>query len=266
MSIKRGIKRLRERRGSLAVETAIFLPLFIVGILTLGYLIKMTAIEENVFHSLADETRLLAAEATVPVLSPTYKKDLTERISEENAGDLRDVKVEPILYRIPYYGVSSGKAYTDLIAVSVSYTVNLKLPAIFMDSIGAGNTVLCRAFVGKNNAAASMPFSEMERNDDGETVWVFPRAGERYHGPNCTYIKNEPQETMLNASVRSRYNPCELCKPGTVSNGNLVYCFPGSGQAYHLGSCFLVERYVISMAEDDAKKEGYTACAKCGGR
>jgi hypothetical protein len=248
------------------VETAIFLPLFVVGILTLGYLIKMTAIGENVFHSVADETRLLAAEASVPVLSPTYKKDLTERIGEENGDDLRDIEVSPILYRVPYYGVYSGKVYTDLIGVSVSYKVNLKLPAIFMDSVGASNTVLCRAFVGRDNAAESMPFSEMEREGDGDTVWVFPRAGERYHGSNCSYIKNEPKETMLNASVRSRYNPCELCKPGKVSDGNLVYCFPGTGQAYHLGSCFLVERYVISMAEDDAKKEGYTVCAKCGGR
>jgi hypothetical protein len=259
----RGYKR---RRGSLAVETAIFLPLFIIGILTLGYLIKVVSVQENVLHALTDETRLLAAESSAPIVLPTYKKDLIERLREENGDDIGDVNVTPLRYRTPYYGLLSGKQYTDLIGVSVNCRIRLKLPAVFKSAVKAESTVLCRAFVGRNNADEIMPFEEMERDGDGEIVWVFPRAGERYHGPNCGYIKNEPKEIMLSSAVRSRYKPCELCKPNKASNGNLVYCFPTSGAAYHLGNCFLVERYVISVSEDDAKKEGYTACAKCGGR
>ncbi|MDR0357061.1 MAG: hypothetical protein LBH63_01615 [Clostridiales Family XIII bacterium] len=247
------------------METAIFLPLFIVGALTLGYLMKIASVEEGVFHSVADETRLLAAQANLPVLSATYKKDLTNRLNEENAGDIRGVKVSPILYRMPYYGVKSGRAYTDLIGVSVAYEIDLRLPALFMRSAESGTAIICRAFVGCDNAAIPMPFDEMERNGDGNIVWVFPRAGERYHGPDCSYIKNEPKEVLLNASVRSRYKPCELCKPSAMSDGNLVYCFPGFGEAYHKGNCFLVKRYVVSMDVSDAKEHGYTVCSKCGG-
>ncbi|MDR2157567.1 MAG: hypothetical protein LBO81_07290 [Clostridiales Family XIII bacterium] len=252
-------------RGSLAVETAIFLPLFIIGVLTLGYLIKIVSVQENVLHTVTDETRLLAAEANVPVLSATFKKDLTARLDRENEDDIRNVEVSPIRYRMPYYGLSGGRMYTDLIGVSVHYTIDIKLPPVFKDLVEVENTALCRAFVGKDNAADIMPFDEMEREGDGSVVWVFPRSGERYHGADCPYIKNEPKEVMLNSALRSRYRPCELCKPGETSDGNLVYRFSDSGEAYHMGDCFLVERYVVSVSKSDAEADGYTACSKCGG-
>jgi hypothetical protein len=50
------------------------------------------------------------------------------------------------------------------------------------------------------------------------------------------------------------------------ANGALVYVFPSAGGAYHLGACYIVERYVISMSESDARSKGYTKCAKCGGK
>jgi hypothetical protein len=39
--------------------------------------------------------------------------------------------------------------------------------------------------------------------------------------------------------------------------------FAGSGAVYHKGSCFIVDRYVISMDEVDAVKKGYTPCSRC---
>jgi hypothetical protein len=122
-----------------------------------------------------------------------------------------------------------------------------------------------RAFVGTNNKDEILSFDEMEKDENSVIVWIFPRAGERYHGPECSYINNEPKEVQLVASVRRDYAPCELCKPESVSDGNLVYCFSKSGKAYHLGSCFLVERYVIPIDEDEAKGQGYSSCSKCGG-
>jgi hypothetical protein len=110
-----------------------------------------------------------------------------------------------------------------------------------------------------------MTFEEMEEDDDSHLVWIFPRAGEKYHGEDCSYIKNEPREELLSGTVRRSYSPCALCKPGELGDGSLVYVFPKAGGAYHRGECYVVERYVISMSEDDAKGKGYSACSKCGG-
>jgi hypothetical protein len=260
----RQILRTRAgRRGSLAVEAAIFLPLFLIGMLTLGYLIRIVAIQENVHHALADETGRLAAEAPLPLLSPSYQKDVSARVSEENGDRVGGIRLSPVRYRVSWAG--KGKSYSDLIGVSLSYDVLLRLPALFMNTVRCGDTVLTRAFVGAETAGNPMPFSEMEKGDDGNMVWIFPRAGEKYHGENCSYIKNHPRETLLSPAVRSRYHPCALCKPGQVSNGTLVYCFPTAGAAYHLGNCYQVERYVIEIDEVDAKKKNYTPCSKCGG-
>jgi hypothetical protein len=248
------------------VETAIFLPLFIVGILTLGWLIKFAAVSENVYHSLADETRRYAASVTLSYASSGYGGAVETRVSKENDGDVKTVKVSPARFHVPYVSAASGRAYTDLIGASVSYKTNLGLPHIFADGLTGSETVLSRAFVGARNPGKKMSFEEMAEGNDSHLVWVFPRAGERYHGENCSYIKNNPREVILTNAVRGKYSSCRLCKPGDATDGTLVYVFPRAGSAYHRGECYSVDRYVISMSEDDAKSKGYTKCTKCGGR
>jgi len=253
-----------RRRGSLAVEAAIFLPLFIVGILTLGCLIKFAMAEEGVSHALADESRKAAAWASVNPYPFAFTGDVEERVSYEGRGELDEVSVSRFLYRVPGAG-ASGKLYTDLIGASVSYRMPLRLPHIFRSEILGEETALCRAFVGTDNGGAAMPFSEMEDDQDGQTVWVFPRAGEKYHAETCRYIANDPHEVMLSGKVRRKYHPCELCHPEGRRDGALVYVFPTSGEAYHTGECTVVKRFVIEVGLEDAKKQGYTACSVCGG-
>jgi hypothetical protein len=240
--------------------------LFIIGVLTLGWLIRFSALSENVYSSLADETRRYAADAVLSYMPAKYKGAVESRILSENKGEIGTAEVSPALFHAPYASATSGRGYTHLIGASVTYTAKLGIPHIFARGLSGSETMLCRAFVGGSNAGRHMPFSEMENGKDSHTVWVFPRAGERYHGENCAYIKNEPCEVLLSGSVRGRYSSCKLCKPSGSADGTLVYVFRRAGGVYHLGSCYVVERYVISMSEDDAKRKGYSKCAKCGGQ
>ena len=105
----------------------------------------------------------------------------------------------------------------------------------------------------------------MEKDDDGVTVWIFPRSGERYHDRMCWYIENNPHEVLLDKNIRVRYDPCKLCKPAGCKDGTLVYCFVSSGKVYHIGECTIIDRYVIEVSKEDAEKQGYTPCSKCGG-
>jgi Flp pilus assembly protein TadG len=254
------------REGSLAVETAIFLPLFIIGVLTLGWLIRFTAVSENVYHALSDETRRYAASATLSRVPAGYAGAVKSRVADENEGEVTSIEVSPVRFNFPYASAASGRTYTNLIGASVSYKANLSLNRIFANGLTGSETIVCRAFVGAKNPGERMTFDEMENGDDSHLVWVFPRAGERYHGETCSYIKNNPREQILTSAIRGRYSPCRLCKPGGAPDGTLAYVFPSAGGAYHLGNCYIVERYVISMSEDDAQGKGYTKCAKCGGR
>jgi len=252
------------RKGSIAVETAIFLPLFIIGILTLGYLVKFCMISEGVHHSLADEAHRVMSEPVTMYVPAANAQTITGRINSESRGEAKGVETRIFPYLTA--GISKGgSVYTDLIAISVTYDTPIRLPRLFMNEVQGERTVLCRAFVGMKQSGAAKPFSEMEKDDGGGTVWVFPRAGERYHGKNCSYIENNPREVLLDSYVRGRYSPCKLCKPSGKGDGTLVYCFETSGKAYHTGECTIVDRYVIEIGKEEAEKQGYTPCKKCGG-
>ena len=262
MSIQNNTNKARE--GMIAVEAAIFIPLFVIGILTIGYLLKFCMVSEGVHHALTDEAHRIMAEAAYTPYPIGFKDELVRRINSESRGEASGVQVNRFSYRS--FGVSKGgRFYTDLIGVSVAFDTPLKLPRIFLEKVPGERMVLCRAFVGTTQGGAEKPFDEMEKDNGKGTVWIFPRYGERYHIKTCSYIENNPREVLLDKSVRNGYSPCKLCKPGDCRDGTLVYCFEASGRAYHLGNCSLVERYVIEIGKEDAETQGYTPCSKCGG-
>ena len=106
---------------------------------------------------------------------------------------------------------------------------------------------------------------ELEADERSLMVWVFPRAGERYHKRECAVIAVFPSPHTLDSGIRSRYRPCSHCKPEGKENGSLVYCFPKAGEVYHQQYCSLVTRYVIEMEYEEAVEAGYTPCRVCGG-
>jgi hypothetical protein len=253
------MRRIGSKKGSFTLEAAIFLPLFIISVLTLGYLIKLIAVQENAFHSLADETRKIAAEAAMTPYPLFFKGDVEKRIADENGGELENLRIARFDYR---YGFGT---YTEQIRVTADYDIGVKLPAALISAIPVSDTILCRAFVGADNSDVPMSAEELEEEKESRTVWIFPRSGTKYHGETCSYIAVHPRELALSANVRTSYSPCKLCNPGSLPAGSLVYCFQSSGKAFHRGDCSSVDRYVISIELEEAEARGYTPCAKCGG-
>jgi hypothetical protein len=257
--MRTNVTRARSKRGSFTLEAAIFLPIFIIAVLTIAYLIKLIAVQENAFHALADETGKVAAEASLTPYPLFFKGDAAKRIAEENGGELENLRIARFDYR---YGFGE---YTEQIRVTADYDIGVKLPAPFIRAIPVSDTILCRAFVGANNADVPMSAEELEEKKESRTVWIFPRSGTKYHGETCSYVAVYPREVLLSAGVRQRYNPCKLCNPGSLPAGSLVYCFQTAGQVFHRGDCTTVDRYVVPIELEEAEARGYTPCAKCGG-
>jgi hypothetical protein len=255
----RGAISANTKRGSFTLEAAIFLPIFIISVLTVGYIIKIIAVQENAFHALADETRKVAAESMFTPYPLFFKGDAEKRVSGENGGELENPRVSRFDYR---YGAGE---YTEQIRATLDYDIGIRLPAAPVRAIQVSDTVLCRAFVGADNSDAPMPAEELEEEKDSRTVWIFPRSGTKYHGETCGYIAVYPKELILSAGVRRQYAPCKLCDPGSMPAGSLVYCFQSSGKAFHRGDCTSVDRYVIPIELQEAEAGGYTPCLKCGG-
>ena len=252
--------KLSDKKGSLVVEAAIFLPIFIIGMMTLGYLVKYNAVSENVFHSFADETGKIAAEASLNVTAPIfYENEVKDRVKKENGNILIKPDINHFYYKIP------TTVSDNIISSSIDYDIDIGLPAKFIGSIPASDSIICRAFVGDEQSLNPMDFSEMEKSANSQTVWIFPKLGTRYHGENCSYIKIDPKERILSKTIKTKYNPCKACKPSNLRYGNLVYCF-NTGNVYHKGECATVTKYVTSIEKEEASSRGYSACARCGGK
>lgn len=248
-----------SRKGSIMVETAIFLPIFLIGLLTFAYLIKFISIQESIFHSFVDETRVLSAEAGFnPVQVPLYEPMMVDRIHQEHENQVTDVRVDHFLYLYPSHGM------TGLISMDLNYDVKIRLPVQIVKSLPVSESLLVRGFIGKEENNSPFTFEEMEKEQKSELVWIFPRSGGKYHAEDCTYIKSEPRQMILNQSIRKKYAPCSICDSSNARNGCLVYCFR-TGDSYHSGDCPCVEKFVISIEKEEAVKRGYTPCSKCGG-
>ena len=246
------------KKGFITVEAAIFLPVFLIGVLTIAYVIKFMSIEEGIFHSLTDEARALSAEAVVNPMPMGFEARLKSRIYNEYGDNIIGLDLDN--FRYLYANGQPG-----MISMDLNYDVRVKLAIPFYKTMPISESLIFRGFVGKKTDQVPFPFEEMEKETESTTVWVFPRAGGRYHKESCTYISSKPREVVLSKSVKRNYGSCSLCESGKLNSGALVYCFPKYGDAYHTASCPTVDKYVISMEKEEAVEKGYTPCTKCGG-
>lgn len=250
-------------RGSITIEAAIILPLFFLALVAIAFVIRIISLEEQIAFVTMDEARYVATQG--------YQQEgpLKEAIIE---GSLR-IRVDARLHeeaKLKGNGYLSGFSYrykdqglTDLISYSLEYQRKFPIPYFKEQNRWGVQTIVFRAFVGRSEEESFVPPDEIE--DDDIIVWVFPVAGERYHLENCPHIKVLPRQTLLTEGIKRSFRNCKHCHPEKISTGNMVYIFPATGEVYHRGSCFLVDRYVISMERNIAEQKGYTPCLTCIG-
>ena len=141
----------------------------------------------------------------------------------------------------------------------------IPLPLDFPKASALQAKILVRGFTGapaRNDPAGFDVFGESNRCF---LVYVFPRAGERFHVRDCAVIEVGAEEMILTDSLRRKYAPCSHCQPESLLAGNRVYCFPKEGETYHRKSCYLVDRYISEMTALEAVNQGYSPCLVCGG-
>lgn len=264
-----------SKRGSLIVEAAISLPIFVLAVLTLILIIRLIGCAENVMYYFAEEagrvgkeayvTNRLTETAEIDPIAPVAVSGLPQmalqqrlrRCLEENeAVHIEHLRVDQFIYLFP------GVRLDGLITGRLTYEIELPLPASLNRRACFGERLLWRGFIGRTGSSSPLPYSQMEQNQPANPVYVFPKAGERFHASGCRIIAVDPVERILNAGIRRSYAACRLCQPQQAADGGIVYCFP-KGKSYHRGSCFLVKRYVVEMEKCDAEARGYTPCSFC---
>lgn len=255
----------KNRRGFITVEAAIFLPIFLIGVLTLVYLIKILSLEENTFFVLEQEAKQLSknaygvSEEIRPAQGEFFELKVKGKLFHQVPFDIKNVSFAGSKYFYNYQGMDG------IILAQLHYDAPLRLPVQLYKNLHKNETLLFRGFIGADEVYGAMEFAEMEKERPLEPVWVFPRSGERFHQENCAYISNRPRKLHMSGDIRKRYDSCKLCKSEELLEGNIIYCFIKTGQVYHRGICKTVEKYVVEMDKGEAIERGYTPCKKCGG-
>ena len=105
-----------NKKGYFTLEAAIVLPIFVIGILSIGYCMKIFSTAETITYSMMDETGHLAAQAYGKPVAPGFPAELKQRLREENER-IRHIKITEFQYR------HSGRGKTDLIKMCIRDSV-----------------------------------------------------------------------------------------------------------------------------------------------
>ena len=249
--------------GSLTVETALVLPVFLGAILLLSGLFQALAVCEQVNSQLCMAGRHMAAYSEAcdgSSLTDAYKLfysgiDSTGMEQDSIAGGYTGIILSVL-----------EDETTGVLELSAFYRINVPGYFIGKQSIEVSDRVFVRPWTGGRAAG-----STADSNSEDHICVYVAENGVVYHiNDECTYLYLSVHQCSLSEvdGLRNRYGakyvPCELC--GEASENSVVY-ITDTGRAWHSdGKCSGLKRVVHTMTKEEADEQGLRPCSRCGGQ
>lgn len=246
---------LTSVKGSITVEAAMAIPLFLFAAVALLYLLEIMAIQTSIRAGMQYAGKIVAEEAScVTVLLPSeVEKNMISAIGAE--------RLERSVVVGGSGGIACGKSRisprTGIGAICVEYQIRIPIPFYQINKITKTDSIKIKAWTGYEKEGLSVA--------DDTTVYITD-TGMVYHKDyHCTYLDlsiRMVQKTKI-SELRNidggKYYACEYCT-GTV--GNKVY-ITNSGNRYHSSlACSGLKRTIYAIPLSDALGKG--ACSRCG--
>ncbi|MDO4745627.1 MAG: hypothetical protein Q4B18_03630 [Bacillota bacterium] len=255
------VKRIHmknDTKGFYTLEAAIFLPIVILAVLSLGYFMRVIGTWENCVHGAVDESMLAASKSYDGTSAYMAGRNVSERVIEDNP-QVDEMKVKNL--RVMYRDIYAD----DITSFNLYCVMKLELPLGFSREFVLDYGIKYRGFTGTLEKPDPMGVSGLESYAQQQPVWVFPHSGEKYHKEGCTHVKASAEPTVLTSAVRKKYNSCSTCDSASMTTGSIVFCFKGEDTAFHRSTCSTIVKHTMIMDKSEALKKGYTPCTKCGG-
>ncbi len=242
-------------KGSITVEAALVVPVFFLAVVTLLYLMEITAIQTSMRAGLQYAGKKAAKEAYVltAVMPAKLEQDVVHAIGAE--------RLDRSIVSGGSGGVScSGSRIslrTGIGELVVSYQVRLPFPVFRVPPIEYKEKMRIKAWTGYEKPG----FHE----ENEETVYIT-ETGLVYHRDyHCTYLDlsirmvTSTEVNDLRNNSGGKYYPCEYCGK---KSGKGVY-ITDTGERYHSSlSCGGLKRTVYAVPVSEAVGKG--ACSRCG--
>ena len=164
------MEKRNTKNGSYTLEAAILLPVFVIGILSIGFTMRMISTAENIAFAATDEARLIAMTAYNLPLAPLFSDGLERRIMDEN-------KVVAIADINNFYYLYPWAQKDGLISFRVDALIENGMPLEMIEGFPVEQRFRCRGFIGRTVSGTPMTFEEMEKDADSTLVWLFPEGG-----------------------------------------------------------------------------------------
>lgn len=263
-------------RGSLTIEAALSLTLFLFLVLLLAVPMELLDTQRKVQMAVEGKARELSYQAGM------FDLDREAASEEEAASALEYQLLQEGICRILSQTVTeaAGKQKIEALDCSATYVspdgewidlrakYRLRLPfSVFtLESVPFCVRSRKRGWIGREGGYWSRKTGEEE-----SVIFVYVgKASTRYHSsPSCHYLSNEisavPFETagsLVNQSGR-HYKACHVCGRYSQS-GSMVYLFPNGSYYHSRKDCSAVRAYIREVPLEEVRHLG--ACSYCGGK
>ncbi len=237
--------------GSLTVEAALALPIFLFAMIMILYLFRMMQVQYIVGNSL-DQA---AAEASLfGGVSQKEAENLTKAMFYKELA-VQKCPMSGIEFGVAGFSWKSGKAGADTIDLSVSYRMRFPLNFFGRRSLSLSNSCRMRRWVGNQSGT--------DNREGKEWVYLTPTENVYHSRRDCSHLKLTIQSAAVNETIRKKYKPCGHCvrkkKPGGI-----VY-ITREGDCYHMKiDCSGLKRTIYMVLKEQVGNK--RACARCGGK
>lgn len=255
--------------GSMTLETALVLPIFLSMMLAMMQFAKIMLVSSALLAGMQSTVKSMAAY--------TYIKELGVTTGDGVGAELLSGGISAVYARSQikkesgfssdlgsFSLMQSDLIHNNIIDLALSYYPNKNTALIPTPTVRTVLRTRVRAWTGRNGSGGT---SEEETGQEAASEMVYvTTTGQVYHKDlECTHIKlsvktiNRSEIEECRNSSGGKYHACERCD---TKGGNAVY-ITTYGDKYHgsLG-CSGLKRNVLEVPMEEI--EGWKACSKCG--
>lgn len=274
---------IKDNRGSLTVEAALAVPIFVFSIVVFLFLFKVMLLQLQLQTGLIQAARELSQNAYITSCDKNKEDEYISESAlgaywEETSEKLQvytyvkkyfaaENRFENILKRNISYQMSSINSEQHDIKLIARYNINISVPFFNLVDLPVQQLVKTKEFIGTSNLLIC---ESKEGASEGEEDYVYvTENGIVYHRSlDCSHLKLSITQCKLSEVVNKRntsggkYKRCEKCS-NTCQEASIVYICE-DGDAYHINfECSGLKRTInrIKLSEVKDKMRG---CHKCG--
>ncbi len=255
---------MKRKRGSLTVETAMVLPLYMIMTIALISIIEMMSTYIKMEYAVHETAKEIACVSCLTEDFEIGGLGVTETVVRallyENYGikELENTIIDQKLLGIHLFrsDILDEDEAVDLI---VTYQTEPFINVLGFDKITLCNRSRIHAWVG---------YGDSEENEKSEYVYITEKGSVYHTNPNCTYLHvsiltaDKDEIDDLRNDDGKKYERCKLCfDEEAFENGCPIYVTK-RGEAYHTSlSCYGLKRtvYKVRLSEVGDRKE----CSRC---